>query len=362
MRILHIITSLNIGGAEKLMVDLLPRLKQRGVETELLLFVGIRTMFYEQLESSGVKIHFLSQGGSVYNPQKIFHLYRFLRINKYDIIHTHNTAPQLFSALVSVFRKLKLVTTEHSTDNRRRNMLWYKPIDVWMYSRYSRVISISDAAESNIKEYLHITGNSEKFKTVYNGVDINRFENALPTVELPNSKKIITMIAGFRYQKDQDTLIKAFSLLPQDKFELWLVGDGERRRELESLVVSEGICDGVKFWGVRHDVPSILKSSDIIVMSSHFEGLSLSNIEGMSVGKPFIASDVDGLHEMTEGAGLLFKHGDYRELADIIIKLTKDSKLYNEVAEKCMNKARQYDISRMVEGYIKVYQGLDEKK
>jgi glycosyltransferase involved in cell wall biosynthesis len=93
-------------------------------------------------------------------------------------------------------------------------------------------------------------------------------------------------------------------------------------------------------------------------MSSHFEGLSLSNIEGMSVGKPFIASDVDGLHEMTEDAGMLFKHGDYKELADIIIKLTKDRNLYNEVAEKCMNKARQYDISRMVHGYIKVYQDL----
>lgn len=358
MRILHIITSLNIGGAEKLMVDLLPKLKAKGVDAELLLFVGNRTMFYEQLEKENVKIHVFSEKGSVYNIIHVLKLYRFLKNNHFDIIHTHNTAPQIFAAIISVFRDLKLVTTEHNTDNRRRSMRWYRPIDVWMYGRYSRIISISDAADINLKQYLHVIDDSDKFKIVYNGVDVSRFENALPNPEFQSSKKIISMVAGFRYQKDQDTLIKAFSLLPKNEYELWLVGDGERRRDLEAFAVSERVCDGVKFWGVRQDVPSILKSSDVIVMSSHFEGLSLSNIEGMSVGKPFVASDVDGLHEMTEGAGLLFKHGDYRELADIIMKLTEDKDLYNEVAERCLNRARQYDISRMVDGYISVYQNL----
>lgn len=90
MKVLYIITSLNIGGAEKLMVDLLPRLKSRGVEVELLLFVGNRTMFYDQLEHEGIKITSFADKGSVYNPLHIVRLYRFLKQNHFDVIHTHN--------------------------------------------------------------------------------------------------------------------------------------------------------------------------------------------------------------------------------------------------------------------------------
>jgi glycosyltransferase involved in cell wall biosynthesis len=136
------------------------------------------------------------------------------------------------------------------------------------------------------------------------------------------------------------------------------VGDGDRRGELEDLVRSLGLNKMVRFWGIRGDVPSLLKSSDVVVMSSHFEGLSLSNIEGMSVGKPFIASDVDGLHEITYGAGLLFVHGDDRQLADLIVQVTTDKELYNKVAMLCLERARQFDISRMVAGYVGVYEGL----
>ena len=68
MKILHVITSLHTGGAEKLMVDLLPRLRDLGNEVDLLLFDGTRTPFYKELEKSGIKIHYLSIGGNVYNP------------------------------------------------------------------------------------------------------------------------------------------------------------------------------------------------------------------------------------------------------------------------------------------------------
>ena len=178
MRILHIITSLNIGGAEKLMVDLLPKLNAGGVQVELLLFVGNRTMFYDQLEQDGVKIHVFSKSGSVYNPRHLFLLYNFLKKNPYDIIHTHNTAPQLFAAIVSVFLRLKLVTTEHSTSNRRRDLKFFRVVDKWMYSRYSRIISISDAADNNLRNYLGSKNDASKYIIVYNGVDVEKYVNA----------------------------------------------------------------------------------------------------------------------------------------------------------------------------------------
>ena len=357
MKILHIITSLEIGGAEKLMVDLLPRLKERDAEVELLLFVGRKTMFYEQLEREGIKITTFADKGSVYNLLHIFRLFRFLQKNRFDIIHTHNTAPQFFAAIVAMFRKMSLVTTEHNTSNRRRSIKWFRPIDAWMYRKYAKIICISDAAERNLKEYLSELKVVGKCLTIYNGVDINKYITA-SSLENETHNKVVTMIAGFRPQKDQDTLIRAMQHLPQEEYELWLVGDGERREDLEVLVTSLGLESVVKFWGIRGDVPSLLKSSDIIVMSSHYEGLSLSNIEGMSVGKPFIASDVDGLHEMTQGAGLLFRHGDDQQLAELITTLVDDKELYDKVANQCLARAKQYDISKMVEGYLDVYYNL----
>ena len=132
------------------------------------------------------------------------------------------------------------------------------------------------------------------------------------------------MVAGFRYQKDQDTLIRAMQHLPKNKFELWLVGDGERRGDLEALAIMFGLKDVVKFWGLRGDVPSLLKSSDIVVLSSHIEGFGLAAVEGMSAGKPFIASDVDGLNDVVRGAGLLFRHGDDKQLAELITTLINE--------------------------------------
>lgn len=359
MKILHVITSLNIGGAEKLMVDLLPRLKQRGVAVELLVFVGNRTMFYDQLEREGVKITSFSDRGSVYNPLHLIRLFRFLQKNHFDVVHTHNTAPQLFAALVAVLCSVVLVTTEHNTSNRRRDWKWYRLIDKWMYSKYSRVICISDAAEHNLREYLDCDTNNQKYFTVYNGVDVDKYVDALPFTDYQTPHKVVTMVAGFRNQKDQDTLIRAMRHLPKEEYELWLVGDGERRGELEVLVANLGLNDQVKFWGIRGDVPSLLKRSDVVVMSSHYEGLSLSNIEGMSVGKPFIASDVDGLHEMTNGAGLLFAHGDDKQLAELIQTLMGDCVFYKQIATQCLLRAKLFDISKMVDGYMNVYRELN---
>lgn len=348
MRILHVITSLRTGGAEKLMVDLLPRLQDMGNEVELLLFDGTRTPFYEGLENSGIKIHSLSVGGNVYNPLNIFKLRKYLK--KYDIVHTHNTACQLFVAICSVLCSVVFYTTEHNTTNRRRDWWWYKPIDKWMYTRYNKIICISDQALKSLEDF---HGNNDKNIVIYNGINLDKYLKPIKDIT-HNKEYIITMIAGFRYQKDQDTLIRAISLLPEhDK--LWLIGDGERRQELENLVTSLSLNNRVKFWGIRNDIPQLLKQTDIVVLSSHFEGLSLASIEGMASGRPFIASDVNGLREIVNGAGILFPHGDEKTLASEITSLCENSDRYKQVATACQAKAKQYDISIMTEKYNKLY-------
>lgn len=357
MKILHVITSLRTGGAEKLMVDLLPRLKAKGLDVDLLLFDGTKTPFYQDAIEQGIKIYDLGIGGSIYSPLRLIRLSKYLK--RYDVVHTHNTAPQLFAAIGSVLCSVVLCTTEHNTSNRRRSWKWYAAVDRWMYNRYDKVICISQKAEDNLREF--IVSSKADICTINNGVDVARYANATATDELEqiasDSRKII-MVAGFRWEKDQDTLIKALNKLPQG-FHLFLVGDGVRRPELKALVKAENLIHRVHFLGLRTDVPQLLHAADYIVMSSHFEGLSLSSVEGMSVGKPFLASDVDGLREVVKGAGILFPHQDSEALASEIMKLDDNKELYNTVANDCMERAKDFDISKMVDGYLNIYNSLN---
>lgn len=358
MKLLHVITSLRTGGAEKLMVDLLPKLRDLGNDVELLLFDGFRTEFMELLESIDIKIHISRVGSSVYNPQNIFYLRNI--INQYDIVHTHNTAPQLFAPIAKELIKgdgVRLVTTEHNTTNRRRNKPYLKFIDRWMYSKYAKVICISNQAEKNLRMYLN--NDTSQICTIFNGIDISHFANQDIHFETNANKDyiIVSMVAAFREQKDQQTLIRAFSLIPEN-FKLQLIGDGDLEliEKSKDLVKQLKLSNRVDFMGMRTDVPSILHASDIIVLSSHYEGLSLSSLEGMASGRPFVASDVDGLHEIVDGYGLLFPHEDAQALADIIIKLSADESYAKKVALRCQERAKQFDINVMARRYNSIYQ------
>lgn len=357
MKILQVITSLRTGGAEKLIVDMVPKYKERGWDVDVLLFDGTETPFKNKLESAGVKVYCLGYGGSVYNPLYIIKLLPYLK--KYDIVHTHNTAPQLFVAIATVLCSVVLCTTEHTTSNRRRDWKWYRPIDRWMYSQYKRIICISDSTEENLRKSINCK--SDKICTIYNGIDVGCFEKASPIdkgkiTPYPN-RKVIAMVAGFRYQKDHETLIRALTFLP-DNVELWLVGDGERRAVIEQCIKENGLENRVQLLGVRTDVSSLLKTVDIVVQSSHWEGFGLAAVEGMAAGKPVVASNVAGLSQIVDGAGILFPLGDAKMLADIIKHLLNDDEYYASVAEKCKCRANMFDINETVNEYCKIYQSL----
>ena len=354
MRILHVITSLQTGGAEHLVVDLLPRLSHGGHNiVELLVFDGRQTPFMEVLEGKGIKVHKLSMGGWVYNPLNIFRMIRY--VVQYDIIHTHNTACQLFAPLARMlsFTRKPLVTTEHSSNNRRRGKWWLRPLDRWMYNRYAAVVCIADKPRLNLEAHI---GKKRTILTIANGVDTQRF--VCPIKDVTDKKEfVITMVAGLRPEKDHETVLRAMTHLPHN-YRLQFVGDGVKEATLKALTSELQLDDRVDFMGVRLDVPVILEQSDIVLLSSHWEGLSLSSIEGMASGRPFIASDVDGLREIVGGVGVLFRHGDDKELAEKIQWLCDHPEEYMEIARRCQEKARQYDISVTARKYLDLYEEL----
>ena len=353
MRILQVITSLNIGGAERLFVQLVEKLQEKGHQVDACIFNGEETDFLGSLERLGCNIY--KMGHQYYNPNYISKLSGIM--GNYDIVHTHNSSPQLFAAIAKGHKPCRLITTEHNTDNRKRHLPWFAKLERWMYSKYDKVICISKQTEDALRHYLGdrwiILHGSNRILTIENGIDVKRFQGAEASIPR-DSRPIIVMVAAFRPQKDHSSLLRAMCLLPDD-YRLWLVGDGETRDAVEREIGRLGLEDRVRLFGNRPDVPGILKSADVVVMSSNWEGFGLAAVEGMAAGKPVVASDVEGLRQIVEGYGETFPKGDEKILAQKIKSLCSDSLLYKQVAQQCGERARAFDIQVMIDGYEQVY-------
>ena len=128
--------------------------------------------------------------------------------------------------------------------------------------------------------------------------------------------------------------------------------------EYQKLAQYYNLSKRILFLSVREDAISILKASDIVVMSSNFEGFGLAAVEGMAAGKPVIASDVEGLSNIVEGAGLLFEPHNEKDLAAKIRLLMEDQLFYKSVSEKCKQRSEKYDVSAMGNRYNQLYQSL----
>ena len=359
MKILRVINSLDIGGAERSIAGNVPLHIQNGFDMDVLLLNGKETFFQTELKSKGIKVFSLGQNNNIYNPLLVFKLMKFIR--QYDVVHAH-----LFPAIYWVafakmlsFSSVKLVFTEHDTHNRRRDNFLLRLVDKIVYRQFSTIITISDAAAHNLAKHL---GFRHSMTTIYNGVDLQkvRMEAALEKPNLKSqfsNKKLLVQVAGFRDQKDQDTVIKALTVLPVE-FVAVFVGEGKRMEICKALANELNVANRVFFMGLQSQVGSILGMAEFVVMSSHWEGFGRAAVEGMALRKPVLASDVPGLADVVSGAGLLFEVGDYKTLANSIIELSSNKHYYDEVASKCYDRAEIYDIKHMVQAYEKVYNQL----
>ncbi|HOZ84609.1 MAG TPA: glycosyltransferase [Niabella sp.] len=365
MRVLQIINALGTGGAEKLLLDTLPLYRKQGIEMDILLFWNHQLPFTKALMALNIcKVYILHETDVPKDIYKLSNIPKLAAILKnYDIAHVHLFPAQYYTVLANWLngKKTKLVFTEHNTSNSRTRRPMVKPIERLVYRGFRHLICISEDIETIYRSYLKFPDGY--YKRILNGVDLDNISNAISYPRsnlwenLSETDRLMIQVSSFRAQKDQPTLIRVMQLLPE-KFKLILVGDGPLRADCEQLVRELNLNERVFFMGQRMDVPQLLKTADFVVLSSHYEGLSLSSVEGLASGRPFIASDVVGLREVVQGAGCLFPAGDASQLAREILNLEHHPEDYQRVAAAGLVRARQFDISTMVQKHIDLYKSL----
>lgn len=362
MKILHIINSLGCGGAESLLSDLSYIQTEQGLDITIATLRDADSIFKDKIVKKGIKYLALSKHGCIYNPLFIFKITKLIK--DYDLIHVHLFPAQYWVAIAKFFTNAKtpIVTTEHSTNNRRREHFVFKYIDAFVYKLYNKIICCSDKAYETFVQHFKDINSAV---SIPNGINLERFKSAKAQskrklFDLPEDSFIITMVARFQPPKRQDTLVRALKYLPDN---CCVVFAGNKEDDpnvelVENLIKELKLESRVRLLGVRKDVPDVLKTSDIIVLASDYEGLSLSSIEGMAVKKPFIATNVNGLSEVVLGAGLLYEKDNSQMLADKVLSLMQNDVCYNEISENCLMRASRYDINNMAQSYLKVYKEL----
>ncbi|WP_448379489.1 glycosyltransferase [Fervidobacterium sp.] len=367
MRVLHVINSLRVGGAEKLVEELVPEISRfEDIRADVLILSNQNNVFETALVEKGVNIK-TSPAKDIYSLKNIHYLKKAILEREYDIVHAH-----LFPAFywVSIAarmvkgKKPKLVLTEHSTSNSRRKKKYLRTLERFIYLSYDKIISASLPIQESLIEWIRPKQEEiDKFIVIQNGIDVEKFITTKPFSKqdivggLTEESKLICMVARFTEAKDQATLIKAMKRLPNN-VHLLLVGDGPLKRINQQLAADLQLEERVHFLGFRDDIPRILKTVDVVVLSSNWEGLPLSLLEGMAAGKPVVGSNVPGVRELIQGTGLIFEKGNDKDLANKIEMLLENEELYRKTQQACVKKAAEYSIKETAKKYVEVYRNL----
>lgn len=363
LRILHIINNLGSGGAEKLLSDILPIIAGNEHHVSLMICNSQASVskYHKKLEDHGIAIIDLKT--SFYNPFQVFSIARLIRKGRFDIVHAHLFPTQYWLAFASLIfgGKTKLVKTEHSVFNERKQYGILKPLEKFVYSRYTKVVAISEQVKQNLADWLGRT----HIEIIENGVNLHEIEEAkaksknqkFPFIDA--SRFNILMTGRFDgIHKDQKTLIEAVSKLKE--VQLIFAGDGPALERIQEYAWSLLQKDQVHFLGMRTDVYALMSKVDLNVLSTNTEGLSGVTLESLASGKPFLGSDVDGVRDVVPDQRFLFPKQQVEPLAEKITELMRNEELREAMANSGMVHVRQYDLHHMVAKYLNLYESLIE--
>ena len=325
MKVLHVITGINRGGAENHLLELVRHQRARGLEVSVAYLRG-NGYWTARLEGFGAEVHNL--GLRFYGDLRpLVGLRGILKRSNFDLVHAHLPPAELYSRLALLGTggsSLPLLITKHN-EERFCNAPGQRVLGRWVARRASRVIAISEA----VKRYMAGSGlgiPAEKLETIYYGIDAAPFAPAAESLPGAAKELVIGFVGRLVPQKDIATLLRGFALfaVASVKARLVIVGEGSLAAELRRTAEELGISRLVVWAGFREDIAEVMRGFDIFALTSHYEGLGLVLLEAMAAGVAVAATRVGAIPEVVvEGeTGLLVGPGQPEELAAAFRKLS----------------------------------------
>lgn len=358
MKILHITNNLWSGGVTKFLENL--NLEKKVEDNITILLLGSNDETYNIEKFKDINIIFLNQK-SYYSLKNILKIREYIKKN--DIVHVHLFPAQYIVILSSLFLNKKIIFTEHSTSNNRRKYFLFKYVEKYLiYKLYYKVICVSQSVKDSLELWI---GKSKNIEVIENGININDYlegknisKELFPLLE--ENSKIICMIARFTPPKDHITFVNALKELPNNIKGIF-IGVGELEEQVKEYVKLKNLTDRIKFCGYREDIGSILKSCDINVLASKYEGLATVVLEGIVSGTLTFGNDVQGINNIIENKRFLFEVGNYKELANKIMESIEKEEIQEEFIQERKKVLERFSSVRMSKEYYKIYEKICEK-
>lgn len=360
MKVIHVVNSLACGGLEQMALQLVRKLNEAGIPSDIVCLAQKGELAAEA-EKCGITVKSLEKTCG-FDFGLILRLAKVCRELGGDIIHTHNFAPLIYGTLAAKLCGKKCLNTRHGrTDDKTYPFIWH-------LNDY--IVPVSEDTRAHLLKHNSIS--PDKLKVIYNGVDLALYSAGAGKTEIETTRAqigvapqsfVIATVGRLSPEKDHLTLLKAFKKLRKKKMEgdLLIVGDGPLRAKLEQAAVQHEVADRVKFLGFRDDVVKILRASDVFVLSSYREGLSLSVLEAMACSKPVVATKVGGTPEMIiDGeTGYLVPCGFPERIEVAVMKLYINRETARQIGENARRKVEEtFNLKKMVEGYRALYESM----
>ena len=374
MKNLHIINTLEIGGAQSVLVQLL---EGWGDERDQQMVISLRDreQLSERLESLGIAVEHIGFLPGKINPTKFLKLIRIIRSYKPDIIQTWLYHADLIGSIAArLAGRTPIVWGVHHTTTSKQTVKasTWRIIRIlsWLSSYIpSKIIFCSHSA---FHAHIDIGYPKEKLIVVPNGIDSNRFQpNAFARsllrseLKLSNNTKLIGMFARYHPQKDHHTLIRAAGVLFKKKVNVHFVLAGEdvdaSNSLLQTQICEENLQDNIHLLGSRYDMPLLTAGLDIATLSSSYgEALPQTLGEAMACGIPCVATNVGDAEALIGNTGIVVAPEDSQMLADAwesILDLS--DKEYNYRSNLARNRILQlYNSENMINQYKNTYKAL----
>ena len=361
-RIIHLITTIERGGAEKQLLILVNEQVQRGLDVEVFYLKG-KPELKSEFEKFGVKVN-QSLVNKTFIKQNI--IFRKIIRSRGVVVHAHLPKSELITALTC--RKNRFVITRHNSEAFWPGMPKFISnfLSKFVTKKSTHIICISEAVKNYIKNRGEVSRSSQ-ISTVHYGYDKNyqinsSMRNEFSTIFKPfiSSLKIGT-IGRLVDQKDYPTLFSACksALSKGVELELFIIGEGELRKELEVRVKSLGITERVHWLGKTAEINDYLFELDLFILPSKYEGFGLVLLEAMQVGKPILASNNSSIPEVLgssyEG---LFKTSDVSELSELIMKIQNDASFPKRLVQTYSDRLALFAPSNMSGKISHIYENI----